>query len=52
VDEFSEFVRNELLLKNIWIDGFKYIGLSFPSEAINGVTWGFGQWFLPHFLRC
>ena len=36
----SEFVRNELLLKDTWINGFDNIGLSFPSEPINGALWG------------
>lgn len=36
----SEFIRNELVIKNIWIDGFAAIGLTFPSEPINGATWG------------
>ncbi|RAP30748.1 hypothetical protein DID78_02245 [Candidatus Marinamargulisbacteria bacterium SCGC AG-343-D04] len=35
----SEFVRNELLFKSIWIDGFQAIGLSFPSAPINGALW-------------
>jgi len=36
----SEFIRNELLIKNIWVDGFKMLGLVFPSEPINGSIWG------------
>lgn len=36
----SEFVRNELLIKNLWIDGFSAIGLSFPSSPVNGAIWG------------
>jgi hypothetical protein len=35
----SEFIRNELLLKNTWVDGFKDIGLSFPSDPLNGAVW-------------
>ena len=35
----SEFIRNELLLKNTWVNGFKDIGLSFPSEPLNGAVW-------------
>ena len=35
----SEFIRNELLLKDTWIDGFRDIGLSFPSEPLNGAVW-------------
>lgn len=36
----SEFVRNELLIKHVWINGFKEIGLAFPSAPINGGVWG------------
>ncbi len=36
----SEFIRNELVIKNIWVDGFNEIGLTFPSAPINGATWG------------
>lgn len=36
----SEFVRNELILKKYWIDGFQNIGLIFPSAPINGIIWG------------
>ena len=36
----NEFIRNEILLKQNWIDGFKEIGLIFPSEPINGAIWG------------
>jgi hypothetical protein len=36
----SEFIRNELVIKNIWVNGFNEIGLTFPSEPINGATWG------------
>jgi hypothetical protein len=37
---FSEFFRNELLFKQIWIDHYKSLGLVFPSEPINGIIWG------------
>jgi len=36
----SEFVRNEFLLKNYWIDHYQNLGLTFPSEPINGAVWG------------
>lgn len=35
----SEFIRNELLIKQVWISGFEEIGLSFPSAPINGAVW-------------
>lgn len=36
----SEFIRNELVIKQIWIEGFGNIGLTFPSTPINGAVWG------------
>ena len=36
----SEFVRNELLFKDLWVNGFSAIGLSFPSDPVNGAIWG------------
>jgi len=36
----SEFARNELLLKNYWIEHYESLGLVFPSEPINGAIWG------------
>ena len=35
----SEFVRNELVLKHYWVDGFKEIGLTFPSAPVNDAVW-------------
>lgn len=35
----SEFFRNEILLKQYWIDHYKSLGLIFPSEAKNGMSW-------------
>ena len=36
----SEFVRNELLLKSIWVSHYQSLGLDFPSALINGAVWG------------
>lgn len=36
----SEFVRNELLLKAYWTEHYQNMGLTFPSEPINGAIWG------------
>jgi hypothetical protein len=36
----SEFVRNQFLLNDIWVTHYKNIGLTFPSEPINGAIWG------------
>ena len=37
----SEFVRNELLLKSIWVSHYHGLGLEFPSAPINGAVWVF-----------
>ena len=36
----SEFVRNQFLLKSIWIKHYQDMGLVFPSAVINGAVWG------------
>lgn len=36
----SEFVRNEFLLNNDWINHYKNLGLTFPNEPINGAFLG------------
>jgi hypothetical protein len=36
----SEFCRNELLFKRVWVDHFQSLGLAFPSAPINGAIWG------------
>ena len=40
----SEFFRNEVLLKTYWIYHYQSLGITFPSEPLNGmiwVAWGF-----------
>jgi len=40
----SEFIRNEFLFKQEWLDKYQSLGLEFPSSYINGaiwVLWGF-----------
>ena len=40
----SEFFRNEVILKKYWIDHYQSLGMTFPSEPLNGmiwVAWGF-----------
>jgi len=46
----SEFVRNELLLKHYWVDGFGEIGLTFPSAPVNGAVWGLWAFLFVAFL--
>lgn len=36
----SEFLRNEFLFKYYWIEHYQSLGLTFPSEPINGALWG------------
>jgi len=36
----SEFVRNQILVNDIWVNHYKNLGLTFPSEPINGAMWG------------
>ena len=36
----SEFVRNEFLVKSIWTSHYSGLGLTFPSEPVNGAIWG------------
>lgn len=36
----SEFLRNEVLLRNYWTSHYRSLGLVFPSEPVNGAMWG------------
>lgn len=36
----SEFVRNEVLVKSYWISHYESLGMTFPSDPINGAIWG------------
>jgi Na+-transporting NADH:ubiquinone oxidoreductase subunit NqrE len=36
----SEFFRNELLFKSYWNNHYQSLGLTFPSQPINGALWG------------
>ena len=35
----SEFFRNEVLLKHFWMSHYQSLGLTFPSEPLNGIVW-------------
>jgi len=35
----SEFIRNELLFKNLWVEHFASKGLKFETTALNGILW-------------
>jgi len=36
----SEFLRNEVLFKSYWTEHYTNMGITFPSEPINGAMWG------------
>ena len=35
----SEFIRNEFVIKHVWVKGFEELGLSLPSAPVNGLVW-------------
>jgi hypothetical protein len=35
----SEFFRNEVLFKKYWITHYRSLGMTFPSEPLNGMIW-------------
>lgn len=37
---FSEFFRNDMLVKSLWEEHYQAMGLTFPSAPINGLMWG------------
>lgn len=37
---FSEFLRNNVLLKSFWTDHYTNLGLTFPEKPVNGFFWG------------
>ncbi|SHO63073.1 hypothetical protein [Algoriphagus zhangzhouensis] len=41
----SEFFRNEILLKEHWVSHYQELGLTFPSDPINGAIWGLWSLF-------
>jgi hypothetical protein len=46
----SEFLRNELLFKNFWIDHFKSIGINFKTLPVNGVLWTIWSFILAYII--
>lgn len=36
----SEFARNELIAKSYWVHHYESLGLTFPTQLINGAIWG------------
>lgn len=46
----SEFFRNEFWLKHFWTDHYHSLGLTFPSDPLNGVIWGLWSLFFSSFI--
>ena len=46
----SEFIRNEFLLKDYWVEHFRMMGLNFPDSPVNGAIWGLWSLFFAVFL--
>jgi len=46
----SEFLRNEFLFKNFWIDHFKSIGINFKTLPINGILWVIWSFLLAYMI--
>lgn len=36
----SEFARNEFIVKSYWTNHYQSLGLTFPSQPVNGAVWG------------
>lgn len=36
----SEFLRNQLIFRQLWVDHYNGLGLVFPAAPINGILWG------------
>ncbi len=43
---FSEFLRNEFILKHYWINHYQSLGLEFPSGLNNGALWALWSFIL------
>jgi hypothetical protein len=36
----SEFVRNQFIVQSFWTNHYHSLGLTFPSQPLNGAIWG------------
>lgn len=36
---FSEFLRNQLLFEQLWVDHYRSLGLDFPNAPLNAALW-------------
>jgi hypothetical protein len=46
----SEFFRNEIILKNFWIDHYGNLNLKFETLPINGILWTVWSFLLAIFI--
>jgi len=46
----SEFIRNEFLFKNIWINHYQTLGLNFETLPVNGVIWTMWSFLLAYLI--
>jgi hypothetical protein len=46
----SEFLRNEVLFKFMWLDHYAELGVIFPSQMINNAVWGIWSFLLAGML--
>lgn len=47
---FSEFIRNELIFKEYWVQHFQSIGLVFQTLPSNGVLWMVWSFLLAYII--
>ena len=45
-----EFVRNQLILKELWVEHYAAMGLIFPSETRNAVGWALWGFIFATFI--
>jgi hypothetical protein len=36
----SEFARNQFIVQSFWTSHYQSLGLTFPSQPVNGAVWG------------
>ena len=41
----SEFIRNQFILQEYWVEHYKQLGLTFPEAPVNGAVWGIWSLF-------
>ena len=47
---FSEFIRNEYILKSLWARHYKSIGLNFITHPTNGALWIIWSYIMAWFI--